>query len=74
MDYGGRDVTRHLTGLLRRSGAASLGTSSELGLLAREVKEGACYVALSPAAEEAAVREGTFRGTQVRAAGLPEEQ
>ena len=69
MDYGGRDITQHLTGLLRRSGAASLGTSTELRLLSRDVKEGACYVARDPIAEEAAVASGAFKGVQVRSMG-----
>ena len=53
-DLGGRDVTAALAAALRSEGHV-FSTSSELELL-RAVKEAACYVARSPAAEEAALR------------------
>lgn len=49
-DVAGRDVTKHLQLLLRRSGL-SFTTTSELDLI-KTMKEESCYVALNPAKEE----------------------
>ncbi|KAL3668352.1 Alpha-centractin [Phytophthora oleae] len=50
MDIAGRDVTRHLQLLLRRSGY-NFQTSAELEVV-REIKEKLCYVAFNPTKEE----------------------
>lgn len=49
-DFGGRDITRYLQLLLRRSGHI-FHTSSEFEIV-RSIKEDACYVALNPGEEE----------------------
>jgi len=49
-DVAGRDVTKHLQLLLRRSGL-SFTTTSELDLI-KTMKEESCYVALNPTKEE----------------------
>lgn len=56
-EVGGRDVTLQLLWHLRKSGHG-FHTSAEVEAV-RVMKEAACYVARDPAAEEAAVREGS---------------
>ncbi len=56
-DYGGADVTRQLSLLLRKSGVASLHTAAE-GEAVRGMKESCCYVAPNPREAEGLAAEG----------------
>eukprot|EP00591_Stephanopyxis_turris_P000209 CAMPEP_0195520650 /NCGR_PEP_ID=MMETSP0794_2-20130614/17378_1 /TAXON_ID=515487 /ORGANISM="Stephanopyxis turris, Strain CCMP 815" /LENGTH=381 /DNA_ID=CAMNT_0040650061 /DNA_START=153 /DNA_END=1298 /DNA_ORIENTATION=+ len=67
-DVAGRDVTRHLQLLLRRSGL-SFSTTAEADLV-KDIKEHACYVAFNPHKEE----EGEGGGESAANYQLPDGQ